>query len=299
MVASPGAPVKRCPGCSARFQGAEWSCPACGWAPEVLDGVPAFAPELSRDGYEAAFFAPLAEAEPGHFWFEVRNRLVVDALRRHFAGTERFLEVGCGTGFVLAGVRRAFPGWALTGTDLFPEGLRFARRRVPEAALFQMDARRIPFEAEFDVAGAFDVLEHVEEDEAVLAEMRRAVRPGGGILVTVPQHPRLWGPMDDLARHRRRYTRAELVAKVERAGFRVERVTSFVSLLLPLMAASRLLRPRRRVEADPMAELRIAPAANRVLALVLDAERRLIERGLSFPAGGSLLLAARRPRTAP
>jgi hypothetical protein len=85
---------------------------------------------------------------------------------------------------------------------------------------------------------------------------------------------------------------------VERSGFRVERVTSFVSLLLPLMAGFRLLRPRRRVEADPMAELRISPAANRVLGLVLDVERRLIERGFSFPAGGSLLLAARRPPAA-
>ncbi|HEX8271781.1 MAG TPA: methyltransferase domain-containing protein [Longimicrobiaceae bacterium] len=290
--------MKRCLRCSTRFGGAEWDCPACGWTADTLDGVPAFAPELSRDGYEAAFFAPLAEAEPGHFWFEARNRLIAGALRRHFPAAERFLEVGCGTGFVLAGVGRAFPGWSLTGSDLFPEGLAFARRRVPRAALFQMDARRIPFEAEFDVAGAFDVLEHVEEDEAVLAELRRSVRPGGGILLTVPQHPRLWGPMDDLARHRRRYTRAELVKKVERAGFRVERVTSFVSLLLPLMAGSRLLRPRRRVEADPMAELRVHPAANRVLGLVLDAERRLIERGFSLPAGGSLLLAARRPPAA-
>lgn len=290
--------MKRCLRCSARFGGAAWSCPACGWAPEALGGMPAFAPELSRDGYEAAFFAPLAEAEPGHFWFEARNRLIVWALRRHFPRAGRFLEVGCGTGFVLAGVRAAFPAWELAGSDLFPEGLEFARQRVPGAALFQMDARRIPFDAEFDVAGAFDVLEHVEEDEAVLAEMRRAVRPGGGILVTVPQHPRLWGPMDDLARHRRRYTRAELTGKVERAGLRVERVTSFVSLLLPVMAASRLLRPRRRVEADPMAELHVAPALNRALTRVLDAERALVERGVSFPAGGSLLLAARRPPAA-
>lgn len=290
--------MKRCLRCASRFGGAEWSCPACGWTADRLGGVPAFAPELSRDGYEAAFFAPLAAAEPGHFWFEARNRLIVAALRRHFAAAERFLEVGCGTGFVLAGVGRAFPGWALSGSDLFPEGLEFARRRVPGAELFQMDARRIPFDAEFDVAGAFDVLEHVDEDGAVLAEMRRAVRPGGGILLTVPQHPRLWGPMDDLARHRRRYTRAELVKKVERAGLRVERVTSFVSLLLPLMAGSRLLRTRRRVEADPMAELRTSPAANRVLGRVLDVERALIERGVSLPAGGSLLLAARRPHTA-
>jgi SAM-dependent methyltransferase len=180
---------------------------------------------------------------------------------------------------------------SLAGSELFPEGLPFARRRAPGAELFQMDARAIPFAAEFDVAGAFDVLEHVEEDERVLAELHRSVRPGGGIVLTVPQHPWLWSAMDDLAQHQRRYTRRGLVARVRRAGFVVERATSFVSALLPLMVLARL---RRRRVADPMAELRIAPALNRAFRAVLDAERALIGRGLSLPAGGSLLVVARR-----
>jgi SAM-dependent methyltransferase len=157
-----------------------------------------------------------------------------------------------------------------------------------------MDARRMPFEEEFDVIGAFDVLEHIEQDGAVLCEMFRAVRPGGGIMLTVPQHPFLWSRTDEHARHKRRYTRREMIDKVRRAGFGIARATSFVSLLLPAMVVSRAAgRATRR--ADPLPELGIGAGMNAILTRVLAAERALIERGVSFPAGGSLLVVARKP----
>src|SRR4030095_1631809 len=101
-------------------------------------------------------------------------------------------------------------------------------------------ARRIPFRGEFDVIGAFDVLEHIKEDEEVLAQMYQATRPRGGVLLTVPQHSFLWSEVDDYSRHVRRYSASELKAKVKRAGFETLRTTSFVSLLLPVMFISRL-----------------------------------------------------------
>ena len=92
-------------------------------------------------------------------------------------------------------------------------GLGGRGRRVPDAALMRMAARRIPFDGEFDVVGAFDVIEHIEDDRAVLREMHRAAVPGGGILLTVPQHPFLWSEFDRQARHVRRYTAPELREK--------------------------------------------------------------------------------------
>lgn len=143
----------------------------------------------------------------------------------------------------------------------------------------------MPFEEEFDVIGAFDVLEHIEQDGAVLSEMFRAVHAGGGIMLTVPQHPFLWSRTDEHARHKRRYTRAGMIDKVRRAGFRVARATSFVSLLLPAMVMSRAAgRATRR--ADPLPELGIGAGMNAILTRVLAAERALIERGVSFPATG-------------
>lgn len=150
--------------------------------PELHDGYPAFAPELlaGNDGFKADFFASLAEVEAGNFWFESRNCLLTWALSSYFPNTKTFFEIGCGTGFVLSGIRREFQDIKLFGSDIFTEGLAYAKERVPDAEFFQMDARNIPFKNEFDVIGAFDVLEHIEEDESALFNIFRAVKSGGG-----------------------------------------------------------------------------------------------------------------------
>jgi len=126
----------------------------------------AWAPELSQvgTGLNDGAFALIAEYAASHFWFQSRNALIVWALTRYFPGFASFLEIGCGTGVVLASVRTAFPHAALTGTEVSPTGLTVAASRVPGARLQQMDGRYLPFEEEFDVIGAFDVLEHIPED---------------------------------------------------------------------------------------------------------------------------------------
>jgi hypothetical protein len=127
-----------------------------------------------------------------------------------------------------------------------------------------------------------------------LRSMWRAAKPGGGILLTVPQHPGLWSANDEYGGHKRRYRRRELVEKVRRAGFSVERTTSFVSTLLPAMMVSRH-RQRGQIERfDPRTEFDINPLLDSALERALGLELALISRGFSLPAGGSLLLAARR-----
>jgi SAM-dependent methyltransferase len=184
----------------------------------------------------------------------------------------------------------------LSGSEIFTAGLGFAAERVSSAQFYQMDARHIPFREAFDAIGAFDVLEHIEDDVAVIAEVGKALRPGGGFLFSVPQHPSLWSPQDEHAHHVRRYTAKEIRRKVEAAGFEVVRMTSFVSLLLPMMFASRLrMRGGKADEAfDAMDELRQPQAINMALEAVMTFERTLIRRGLSLPAGGSLLVVARK-----
>jgi SAM-dependent methyltransferase len=243
-------------------------------------------------GFDRGSFDHLPAAEES-FWFRSRNELIVWALKSFFSDARSMLEVGCGTGFVLAGVRGAYPEMRLVGGELFEAGLKVAAKRVPDAELLLMDARRIPFRNEFDVVGAFDVLEHIEEDEEALAEIRCALRPAGGLLITVPQHPRLWSVVDEYSRHVRRYRRTEVIGKVRKAGFEVIRWTSFVSLLLPVMALSRL-RLRWKETFDPLSEYRVSPFVDSALGWILWAERALIRAGLSLPAGGSLFVVARR-----
>ena len=246
-----------------------------------------------RDGFDPTLFERLLEVEPKSFWFRARNRLIVSALRRHFPEARSLLEVGCGTGFVLAGVRAAFPDLRLVGSQLFPQALEHARERLGDAVeLVELDAREMPYENEFDVVGAFDVIEHIRDDAGVLRGLRRAVVSGGGLLVMVPQHPRLWSEADVLAHHVRRYTRRELVSKVEQAGFEVVQATSSVTALLPAMVASRVAYRLARRPYDEFRDLQPG-RLNRPFELILDGERRLIERGVSLPFGGSLLVAAR------
>ena len=242
--------------------------------------------------YDASGFARLAAAEDWLFWFTARNRLICWALRRHFPAMRSFCEIGCGTGATLRAVQQNFPGLPLTGIDYFPEGLVWARARVPQATLMLGDIHALPVAAdEADVLGAFDVLEHIPDDAGALSRLHAALRPGGGLILTVPQHRALWSVADDIGHHRRRYARAELVGKVRAAGFEVLAVTSFVSLLLPVLW---LNRKRAATPADAYAELKIGRLPNALLGLVMTLERWLIEVGCSFPAGGSLLLLARR-----
>jgi len=180
----------------------------------------------------------------------------------------------------------------LVGGDAGPGGLVYARRNVPSAHFLQMDVCRLPLRMDFDVAGMFDVIEHVDDDVAALAAMRSAVRPGGGVLITVPQHPSLWSAADEFAHHRRRYTRRDFRAKIEAAGLRVVRLTSFASIVPPLMVLSRLI---PRGEYDPEFELRIGAATNGILLALSTIERGIIAAGVSLPAGGSLLAVAERP----
>ncbi|QND59298.1 class I SAM-dependent methyltransferase [Mesorhizobium huakuii] len=285
-----------CPRCSLHHASLDAGCPACGFVPTSLNGFPAWAPEMANQGggFHETFFAELAQREAGNFWFEARNTIIVRTLRRFFPQFRSFLEIGCGTGFVLSGIARAFPDVRLVGTEIFVAGLPFAAARVPSASFAQMDARRLPYAAEFDVVGAFDVIEHIEEDVDVLENLKRAVRPGGGVIISVPQHKWLWSDLDKQSFHFRRYEKRELHEKIEGVGLEIVYSTSFVSLLLPLMFLSRQ-RKSESPELDAGRELRLGRAANASLRAVMGIESLILASGLTLPVGGSRLVVAKRP----
>ena len=290
--------MKSCFRCQAGFAGSSWKCPVCAYLPISVCGFPVLAPTFAGGGagFRPEAFEKLAALEAQNFWFRARNRLIIWALKKHFPDMQRFLEIGCGTGYVLKGVERAYPEATLVGSEIFSVGLPYAASRVSFAELVQMDARHIPYVEEFDVIGAFDVLEHIEEDEQVLAAMLRALRPGGGLAITVPQHPWLWSAADEYACHVRRYKVGELRAKVLRAGFKIDFETSFVSLLLPVMLAARFNKKKAESNDDAMSELDLPTWLNWMFEKIMDLERLSIQMGLHFKWGGSRLLIATRQR---
>ena len=243
--------------------------------------------------FPEAAFKYLASAESKHWWFRARNCVIIWLIRSRTPGIRSFLEVGCGTGFVINGIANAFPALELEASEYFEDGLVYARQRLPQCRFRQLDATAMAEENAYDCIGSFDVIEHINADETVLYNFHRALRTGGFLLLTVPQHPWLWSAADDFAHHVRRYTVQELRRKVMHAGFQIEYCTSFVSLLLPLMALQRLSSRNQNFNSDN--EFKISPLLNAALYLVMQLELILLRLGIRFPAGGSLLLLARKP----
>lgn len=245
--------------------------------------------------FESGEFSKLALLEAGHFWFEERNRLLAWCIKRYFSNLGSFCEVGSGTGFVALYIRNQFPGIRLACAEYFTEGIQIARQRLPQVQFVRADARYLPFRNGFDLIGAFDVIEHIEEDELVLSEFHQALRAHGGLILTVPQHRFLWSITDERAHHKRRYERKDLVGKVRRAGFRVVRCTSFITTLLPCMIASRLVGRERSSEESASREFQLSATINGIFRACLTCERFLIRAGISLPCGGSLLVVAVKP----
>lgn len=288
--------MKVCLECEQAFSSIGWICPACGYEPVQMDGFVAHAAALSKcsGGFKPEYFSELAKLEEHNFWFRARNKLILWALNTYKPNAHSFLEVGCGTGFVLSGMAKAHPEMALSGSEIFLTGLSHAAKRFPAAHFMQMDARRVPFTAEFEAIGAFDVLEHIEEDETVLDQLYRALKSGGILLLTVPQHPWLWSSSDEYACHVRRYTHSEIRAKVKRSGFEILRSSSFVTLLLPAMMLSRELQKRKKGAFNPSGELSINPVLNRAFYGLMMLELLGVKLGLNYPVGGSRIIVARK-----
>ncbi len=242
--------------------------------------------------FPSSYFEKLAAAESGYWWFRARNRVLLWVLEAKIRPFSSLLEVGCGTGYVLEGISKIYPTATLFGAEYFEEGLFFARQRIPTATFQQLDATAMEDKNRYDVIGAFDVIEHIEHDEKVLCNLGRALKNGGTLMITVPQHRWLWSAVDEHACHLRRYTRAELVEKVARTGLKVDYVSSFVSLLVPVMWLARLNASKDGYE--PMSEFSISPLVNKTLEFIMMVELFLLKIGMRFPVGGSLLLIAKK-----
>jgi SAM-dependent methyltransferase len=272
---------------------ASWRCPACGAGLDAVGGRVRLAPDLDEvdDGFALDSFAQLAAIEDGHFWFTTRNALIAWLVRRHAPDARRALEIGCGTGFTLRALRQALPKATITASELHSRGLTHARERHPAGVEFlQMDARQVRLDSALDLVGAFDVLEHIADDRAVIGQIHKALKPGGILVASVPQHPWLWSAADDIAHHQRRYRRGELATKLADAGLSVLYRTSFAALTLPLLAVARLRARKAMIEA----EARPPRLVNAALTTVFNVEHTLRRAGLPLPVGGSQILVARK-----
>jgi SAM-dependent methyltransferase len=246
---------------------------------------------------QESFYGEYSEVEIRHWWFAGRRRILIAELERNPpvgpAGTAEILDLGCGTGGMLEPLRRF---GAVRGLDADERAVAFCRARG-EKRVELLESDRLPLpDDSIDLVTAFDVLEHIEDDRGMVAEIGRVLRPGGSLLVTVPAYRWLWGAQDEISHHFRRYERDELRDLISESGFELRRLTSFNTLLLPAVAVIRLLRrlfPPRELRSD----FQVGGGTgftNRVLTAVFSSEAALLAR-IDLPAGVSLMALARTP----
>ncbi|PIY09621.1 MAG: SAM-dependent methyltransferase [Flexibacter sp. CG_4_10_14_3_um_filter_32_15] len=267
---------------------------------QLIDDIKCYAPEFAHEneGFSADSFEKLYKVEEDNFWFKSRNK-VIQGLFKKYLGENKaaeVLEIGCGTGYVLNGLKNRFPSYLLMGSEIHLKGIEFAKKRLPEVDFIQLDATRIPFEGKFDAVGAFDVLEHIEEDVEVMKNVHKSLKKDGLFFISVPQYMFMWSSADDIAFHKRRYTRSEMKQKLESVGFEVEYLSSFVFALFPLMYTSRKLKGKGEANQDEenMEEFNIPPIVNKTFSAFMKIDEFLIRNAVKLPFGGSVIAVARK-----
>jgi SAM-dependent methyltransferase len=235
---------------------------------------------MDRSIYDA-----MAAQDSVHWWYVARRDVLHDLIARYIPlpTDARILEIGCGTGHNLAMLAKF---GTVEGSELDPASRAMAIERfgpvIGDARLPELDGIA---DGRYDMVALLDVLEHVGDDVAALKGIARRLKPGGKILLTVPQYPFMWSGHDVANHHFRRYTKKTLEAAIAASGLRHEKLTSFNSLLFPLAAASRVAAKIRGREGS---DDTLPPApVNGLFRTIFGLERHLIGR-IPLPPGVSL-----------
>jgi SAM-dependent methyltransferase len=246
---------------------------------------------------EKAEYLKHFKLERDFWWFRGRRAFLLSVLRSRRGPRSglRVLDAGCGAGLNL---KMLEPFGLTIGADFADDSLVFCRQRGLER-LVRADIRSAPFaEGSFDLVTLLDVLSHesIRDDTAVLAGLRRILKPGGYLLLSDNAFPLLRSAHDRAYHVRERYRRRDLIGKIERAGLVPVRATYFNFFLFPLVLAVRRLRSWTardpgaiRSDVEP-----VGPGLNAVLTAVLRLEAVLVRR-VNLPFGSSVVLLARKP----
>ena len=207
---------------------------------------------------------------------------------------QRILDIGGGFGSHLEPILRS--GRNVTSIDRSAEAVAWMEQRFAGLGGFSAlcadfdaeDVRRELARGEFDTVLCLNVLEHIADDARALGGMRAVLgQRSGAVVLQVPAHPWLYGRLDELAGHHRRYTRASLARLLAEAGFEEPRVTHFNRFgVVPWFVNGRLMKPERIDSGTVGAQVRIFDRFLVPLA-------RAVEVVLPLPFGQSLIAVAR------
>lgn len=240
---------------------------------------------------ERQAFERMAELDGLHWWYRARRRILEQVIRRFVRppADARVLEIGCGTGHNLAMLGQF---GRLEAVELDDQARALAEQRLGRPIVDEaLPGLATTLRGPYDLIALLDVLEHVDDDRMALTSILGMLSPGGALLLTVPANPWMWTAHDAVHHHHRRYRKADLVARVTAAGYRIEMLSFFNTMLFPLIAAVRLAgKVTKRQDSDDQLP---SPMINRALDGVFGLERGLVGR-VPMPFGVSLVAVLRR-----
>lgn len=238
------------------------------------------------------------QVEDRSYWFAHRNRCILELVKR-YPPAGALYDLGGGNGFVSAALQREGVETVLVEPG---SGAWNARKRgVSHVVHSTLEGARFR-PGSLAAAGAFDVLEHIEDDTAFVSEVSSLLQPGGRFYCTVPAVQGLWSHADSFAGHHRRYSRRRLQELMEGAGLRVEFVSSFFGWLVAPVLLFRTLpfKLRGRSDLDTLpadrvqADHSLPPRVLQVVDFLHNCELKRLRTARSMRIGSSLLCIAQK-----
>lgn len=232
------------------------------------------------------------EIQKKHWWFVVKKDIVLDLIDRNVRknSTQKILDIGCGSGLMLNaldGAGRAF------GMDMSDDAISFSREIFKGEVKKGFLPDEIPYDKNFfDLVVALDVIEHVDQDVESLKAIRSRIAENGKAVITVPAYMFLWSAFDELNEHKRRYTLPELNEKLKAAGFTVEKISYFNTILFPVVFVVRMLNNLMKRDGASDVDMPSTPV-NYILEKIFGIEKYLL-RFTNLPFGVSILAVVKK-----
>lgn len=230
---------------------------------------------------DKAAYIEMDELEGSNWWFVARRRILDSVIKPLIRQNHsRILEIGSGTGGNLA-MLASYGDVTAVEMEKLPLNLSL-NKKIPRVKILQgylPDHLNFPVTDRFDLVCMLDVLEHIDEDGKSLITVKNLISSHGKLLITVPAYQWLWSSHDDFNHHKRRYTKKRLRTDLESAGFTVEQISYFNTLLFPLAVASRFIEKITGTKkASGVGGL--SQTTNRIFKFIFSLEATLINRGL-------------------
>lgn len=182
------------------------------------------------------------DIERFHWWWTGRRQLVRQLLNQSLGSKKNpsVLDIGCGTGETISFIKSLYPKSQVFGLDTSPLAVDYAKARGHQVIVG--NALKLPYKDNtFDAVLLLDVIEHIKDDQGVLIEAKRILKPDGVVILTAPGLPFIWSDHDTNQGHKRRYTRRRFRRLAEATSLRPDFISYFNFFLSPLVIVVRLL----------------------------------------------------------